>query len=168
MKKRYFINTCLIFLLCSILHFGYSLLPSFITSLFFPVNESIFEHMKLIFTSSIVYTLLSNYFYKYDKVLLLSYLRGMFTILVLLAIYIPVKNLLGEILPITLIILFLSILISEIITFKIYKNNEFLNIIAFILIIISYIVFIYFTYHPIKNSFFIDPKTNKYGIIKKE
>ena len=64
--KNIIINTVLIFIICSIFHFIYNLIPSFVTAIFFPVNESIWEHLKLIFTSTIFYTLISNIFYK-DK-----------------------------------------------------------------------------------------------------
>ena len=44
-----------IFLLCFLFHSMYEWIPNTLTAIFFPVNESIWEHMKLIFTSTIVY-----------------------------------------------------------------------------------------------------------------
>ena len=42
-----------IFIISFLSHFIYQIIPNFITSIFFPVNESIFEHMKIIFTSTL-------------------------------------------------------------------------------------------------------------------
>lgn len=163
--KKIIINSILIFIVCSIFHFIYDLIPSFLTAIFFPVNESIFEHLKLIFTSCIFYTLISNLFYKDKNVFLISYLRGMFTIILLLIIYLPLRKLFGEIMIITLITLFISILISEIIINKILKKDyTVLNTISAFLIIINFIIFTYLTYNPIKTFLFYDTESNKYGI----
>lgn len=163
--KNIIINTILIFIICSIFHFIYDLVPNFVTSIFFPVNESIWEHLKLIFTASIVYTLISNLYYKYNNKFLISYLRGMFTIIILLIIYLPLRKLFGEIMFLTLIILFISILISEIIVNKLIKKDySILNTISIFLIIINFIIFTYLTYNPIKSYLFYDTESNKYGI----
>jgi len=163
--KNIIINTILIFIVCSIFHFVYDLVPSFVTSIFFPVNESIWEHLKLIFTSSIVYTLISNLYYKDNNQFLIGYLRGMFTIIILLIIYLPIRKLFGEVMIVTLIILFISILLSETIVNKIIKKHyNKLNIISVFLIIINFIIFTYLTYNPIKSYLFYDTESNKYGI----
>ena len=164
-KKKIIINSILIILLCSGIHFLYDSIPCFITSIFSPVNESIWEHLKLIFTSCIVYTLVSNIFYKDKNIFLIAYLRGMLTIIILLTLYLPSRAIFGEIMPLTLIILFISILISEIIINK-YIDKEYnkFNIISIFLILLDFIIFGYFTYNPIKTSLFYDTKNDKYGI----
>ena len=46
--KKWKVISCIgIFLLSALLHFIYDWFPSFFTSLFFPVNESIWEHNKI-------------------------------------------------------------------------------------------------------------------------
>ena len=60
------------FALCFPLHFIYDKFPNFITSIFAPVNESIWEHMKIIFTSTLIYgimyyILLNKYNIKYNN-----------------------------------------------------------------------------------------------------
>lgn len=74
LKKIKIISIIGIFLLSILFHFLYDLMPSLITSLLFPVNESIWEHMKLIFTSTLVfsvieYLLLKKYNIKNNKYL---------------------------------------------------------------------------------------------------
>ena len=48
-------------ILSFVFHFVYDLIPNFVTSIFFPVNESIWEHMKLLYTSILVYGII-DYF----------------------------------------------------------------------------------------------------------
>ena len=47
-----------IFLLSFITHNGYDIFPNTLTSFFFPVNESIFEHMKMIYTDYIIWSII--------------------------------------------------------------------------------------------------------------
>lgn len=169
MKKKIIINTILIFIICTGVHFLYNLFPNFITSIIAPVNESIFEHLKLVFTSTFLYTLISNFYYKNKNIFVFAYIRGMLTIIILLILYLPARAIFGEVMPLTLLILFISILLAEIIMSKINDNKlNNLNIICLILIIINYIVFAYFTYNPIKNFLFYDKKEKIYGIKEKK
>ena len=55
LKRSRIISTIGIFLLCFLFHFIYDWIPSYITAIFFPVNESIWEHMKLLFSAIIFY-----------------------------------------------------------------------------------------------------------------
>ena len=54
LKKWKVISVILIFLFSSLFHFIYDWFPTFFTSLFFPVNESIWEHNKIIVMSFLV------------------------------------------------------------------------------------------------------------------
>ena len=67
---------------------------------------------------------------------------------------------------ITIGIMLVAIIISQVISYKILKSKDFdkLNIVSFIFIIISYIVFAYLTYYPIKNELFFDTQEEKYGL----
>lgn len=164
--KKITINTILIFIICSLFHFGYDLLPNFFTSLFFPVNESIWEHLKLIFTSCLVFTFISDYIKHNKNTFIRAYSRSMLTIIIMLIIYLPFRYLFGEIMIATLIILFASIFISEIITSLISteKQNQRFNVICLVLLIINFILFAILTYYPIKIDLFLDTQSNKYGI----
>ena len=55
LKKMVYINTIITFLLCFIAHGMYSWIPSNAVAVFFPVNESIWEHMKMLYTSILIY-----------------------------------------------------------------------------------------------------------------
>ena len=170
MKKYVFINTIGIFLLGFIFHFVYRIFPNFITSILFPVNESIFEHMKLIMTSYYVYLIIRYFIYKNNNIntnnlLFKTFISLLTTIIIFLIIYLPIYYKFGKNLLVTLIIYFISILISEFIYFnKFKKENKLLNRITIVFTIILYIITTYLTYNPIKIDFFIDPITKKYGI----
>lgn len=164
--KKTIINTIVVFLLCSILHFGYDFFPSFITSIFCPVNESIWEHLKMIFSASVIFSIMEKLRNKKSPFLIKGYLRGMFTIIILLTIYLPVYYTLGEILILTMILLLISIFTSEVIIQKLSleKYQKTWNIIGGILIILNFIFFTYLSYHPIKIDLFYDHESKKYGV----
>lgn len=164
--KKLVINSILIFLLCSIFHFGYDIFPNFITSLFFPVNESIWEHLKMIFIATVTFSFISNLYYHDQNISFKTYIRVMATILILLLLYLPIYYLFGEHLIITLIILWISIFLSELICSKIAtkKHYSYLNTISVFLLIINFILFCIFTYYPVHTFLFQDPKTKEYGI----
>ena len=55
LKKLKVINIVIVFLLSFLAHNLYKWFPNTFTAIFFPVNESIFEHMKIIATSFLFY-----------------------------------------------------------------------------------------------------------------
>lgn len=165
--KKIIINTIIIFAICSLFHFGYSTFPNFFTSLFFPVNESVWEHLKMIFSASLVFTFISDAISHDKNTFIKAYSRSMLTIIILLIIYLPINYIFGENMIVTLIILFISIFISEIITqakVSIIDTNKRLNTICLILLIVNFIIFAILTYYPIKADLFYDKESNKYGI----
>ncbi len=169
-KQVKYIAVIGIFVLSFISHYVYNIIPSPLLSIFFPVNESIWEHMKIIFTSIIIYGvidyyLLIKYNIKHNNFLLSLAISSIVSIPIYLIIYLPIYNLIGENLFISISILFIVIIISQIISYYIQKRNNInSDIISCLLIIITYIVFGYLTYYPIKNYLFFDQSNNKYGI----
>ena len=171
-KKWKIIAPFIIFGLCSLLHFGYAIMPNPISSIFFPVNESIFEHMKMIYTSVLVFSLIEYFIIKKKKWELNNlginpFISGLTNIFSFLIIYLPVKSLIGENMIVTFIILFISNIITEVVSYYLLLNKKIIdNRIGLIITLLVYIPFIYLTYNPIHNSFFYDPKDNLYGIPK--
>ena len=60
MKKIKIIGIFIIFILSVIFHFLYGIFPNYLFSILFPVNESIWEHMKLIVTSTLVFSIFDD------------------------------------------------------------------------------------------------------------
>jgi len=171
LKKTRIISTIGIFLLCFLFHFIYDWLSCTLTAIFFPVNESIWEHMKLLFSAVcfygiIDYIILQKFNIKYNNFFTALFVSALTIIPIYLSMFLPVYYKIGENMVITIGIMLISIIISQVISFYILKANDLdkLNIISFILIIITYIVFAYLTYYPIKNELFFDTQEEKYGL----
>lgn len=171
MKKERIISVFLIFGLCFITHFVYDYLPSTLTSIFFPVNESIWEHMKMLFTTILLYHFLEAiYLYKKsiknENFWFAAFIGALVSIPIYLLMFLPIYYKIGENMIVTFIILFITIAISEFINYKILeaKKIPYGSIISIVAIIISYIIFVFLTYNPPKNDLFFDTEEEKYGI----
>lgn len=171
MKKLRIKSSILIFLLCFVSHFLYEWMPSVVISIFFPVNESIWEHMKLLFTTILLYHLFEYIYLYYKKInfnnyCIASFVSSLLSIPIYLVMFLPIYYAIGENMVVTFIILFITICLAEIIHYSItiQKSIKYQCIISIVLIIISYIVFGYLTYDHPKTDFFYDTVEEKYGI----
>ena len=156
-----------------LVHFIYQWIPCTITTIF-PVNESLFEHMKLIYLSPIFSSLILYFIFKRKGYLINNYLFGLivsiiFNIILFYLVYLPLYYSLGESMIITLSIYFITICLSNYLYYLIIEmnNNQRLNRISLVVIIVTGIILTYFTYHPLKIDFFCVPTTNTYGIPNK-
>ena len=171
LKKARIISTIGIFLLCFLFHFIYDWLSCTFTAVFFPVNESIWEHMKLLFSAVCFYSIidfiiLEKFKVSYNNFFTSIFISAISIIPIYLIMFLPIYYKVGENMIITIGIMLVAIIISQVISYNILNSRDFdkLNIVSLILIIISYIVFAYLTYHPIKNELFFDTQEEKYGI----
>lgn len=170
-KKIKIIGIFGITILAFLFHFGYTILPSTITSIFFPVNESIWEHQKLLFTSVIAYgiidyLILNKFNVKYNNFFTSLFVSAFTIIPIFLILYLPFFYKIGPKLWLNIGVMIIAIIISQIISYYILKAKDLkkINTISIILIIITYIVLAYLTYKPIKSELFFDTKEEKYGI----
>ena len=171
LTKSKVISTITIFALCFLFHFGYSLLPNSVTAIFFPVNESIWEHMKMLFTAIIFNGLIDYFIMKKWDVEFNNFFLGLFvsafsSVPIYLMIYLPFYYKIGAPMILNFSVLFITIALSQVINYFIQKrsNIKVFNIASVVLIIICYIVFGYLTYNPIRSDIFFDPMDEKYGI----
>ena len=171
LKAIKIIGFFVIFLLCFPFHFLYDWLPNSLFSIFFPVNESIWEHMKLIYTSFIFYGIFDYLLLKKNKInfnnfLIQLFLMPIIVIFIYLIIFIPIYKMIGENMIISIGLLAIVILIEQILSYFIlqYKEIKYQNIIGIVGIILVYIIFGYLTYKPIENYIFYDTVKGKYGI----
>lgn len=158
------IGTIIAFLLCFPFHFVYDAFPNFLTSIFFPINESIWEHMKLLFSSIIVSGIIQKVILLYKKeniknVCFSNFIAAIISIPIFLIIFLPIYYIFGENFPLTIFIMLISIIIAEYISYKI-TNLKDLNMEkkTIILVIITYIMFGILTYYPPKYDLFKDIK----------
>ena len=168
-KKFVIINNIVTFLLGFIVHGMYSWFPSFFTSIF-PVNESLYEHVKLVYLSPILSVIIVGLFYHYkiNNIFYGIFISILFNILFFYILYLPIYYLLGNSMIMTLIVYFISIVASNYIYYLIiqkrYHKNY--NILGIVLLIIGIIGLTYLSYYPPKVDFFKDPENNTYGIKK--
>lgn len=159
-----------IFILTFLTHFGYDLIKCDLTAIFFPVNESIFEHMKMLFTTFIIYSVIEYFIFKRKDVsvnnFIFSYLiTGVMVIGIFLILFLPFYYRYGENMTYTIIMEFVAIALSQLISYYILSQKPLkLEKISIVLIIIIFIVLGYLTYNPIICDFFFDPTNEKYGI----
>jgi len=159
------------FALMSLFHFAYNAIPNTLFAILFPVNESIFEHLKLIFTTFILYGIIDYFLLRKfnqprNNFFTNIFISALSCITIFLLIWLPIYYRIGENMIITFLFLIIAIMFSQIISYYILKreNNQLLNYISIIIIILISIIFAYFTYYPLKNDLFFDPNEEKYGI----
>ena len=171
LSKTKIFSTITIFTLCFVFHFGYDVFPNSITAIFFPVNESIWEHMKMLFTAIIFnglidYLILKKSNIEFNNFFLSLFVSAFSSIPIFLILYLPFYYKIGAPTILNFTILFLTIVISQIISLWIQKRNNIksFNTVSIALIIISYVLFGYLTYNPIRNEIFFDPMNELYGL----
>ena len=164
------INTFLIFAFAFVTHNLYEWLPSFVTTIF-PVNESLYEHVKMIFVTPIIISTVLYIIFYFKRKVINNYIGGLFistifNIVFFYLIFLPIYNMIGENMAVTLIIYFISIVVSQFINYLIIRrpNNKLFNIISLILMFVTMVILLYFTYNPIEGEFFLDKNKNIYGI----
>lgn len=171
LKKIKIIAIIAIFIISFGSHFIYDVFPNTITSIFFPVNESIWEHMKILTTSILIYSpidyiLLKNNNIKFNNFILQLVLTSIISIPIYLIIYLPLYNIIGENLFISIFLLLITYIIIEYISYQILQKEKYHipNMISILLIITIYIIYTIFTYNPPKYYIFYDTLTQHYGI----
>ena len=170
LKKVKIVSIFGMFILCFLTHFLYNFFPNTLFSIFFPVNESIWEHMKMMSSSILIWSILEYFLYKkfrvnHNNFILSLFLEVCLSIIIFLIIYLPIYHFTGSIFILNLIVLFISLYFVNIISYYILSlrdlHKELLGIVGIILL---YIIFGILTYNPPFNYIFFDKMENKYGI----
>lgn len=164
-------STIFVIILGTILHFTYILSgKNLIIGLFSTVNESTWEHLKLLFFPMLI-TIVIGYFVFKDTFpsFLCSKTTGIISAILFTTIFFyTYTGIIGTNSAILNILTFiLSVIIGEYVSYVLTINNFTCNKIFFasILIIIT-ISFFVFTFSPLKINLFKDPITGSYGIQK--
>ena len=170
LKKVKIVSIFGMFIFCFLTHFLYNFFPNTLFSIFFPVNESIWEHMKMMTSSILIWSILEYFLYKkfrvnHNNFILSLFLEVCLSIIIFLIIYLPIYHFTGSIFMLNLIVLFISLYFVNIISYYILAlrdlHKELLGIVGIILL---YIIFGILTYNPPFNYIFFDKMENKYGI----
>ena len=170
LKKYIIYEIIFICVLATIMHFAFDFFNQNVyIGAFVPVNESVWEHLKLPFFASIISYIVFNKKLTYNNLNLL----GTFIAIIFQFIFIPFcfylfKDVFSiESMVIDILILYIAIIISIILKYVIIKNNKELkrvDLISRIAIFIMTIMFVIFTYVPPKMEIFKDKVSNIYGL----
>lgn len=164
------LGTIITILLCFPFHGIYNDFPNIITSIFFPINESIWEHMKILFTSTMVSSVIQKLImYKKGEdvtnICFSNFVAAISSIPIFLIMFLPIYYIFGENFPVTIFIMLISIVISQLIAYKILIKQDFkMENKTILLVILIYIIFAILTYNPLNIDIFIDPTQCMYGL----
>lgn len=175
MKKIKIIGVFVIMGLSVLSHFMYEWFNNFIFSILFPVNESIWEHMKLLITPLLFYALIEYFIYRKKNIKFnnfsLSYGISMIVgIISYLIVYLPIDYYFGHNMIVSIVLLFLDYILISYISYCILNTKEikYSKMIGALLIIFTYFIFYYLTYYPVHSYLFYDTKDKVYGIKKED
>lgn len=165
------VSAIFVCILGTLLHFTYKFFGenNFVAS-FSAVNESVWEHLKLLFFPMLLTTIIGySYIEKNAPNFLCSKALGIITsILFIIIFFYTYTVIIGKsILLIDIASFFVAVILGEYLAYKLMISNlNCNNIIAIIILTIILICFVVFTYFPPKIEIFRDPVTSEYGITK--
>lgn len=171
-KKYCIIGTLFTIIAGTFLHFAYDLSGnSDFVAIFSAVNESTWEHLKLLFFPVMLFAVAEYFIYgknfsNFWSSKLISLLLGMLSIVVVFYTYTGVFNGSNSILNIALFIT--STIFTYWLNCKFLENGSFdsafLNKISVIAAVILFVMFWVYTFNTPMLNIFKDPVTNGYGI----
>ena len=156
----------------TLLHFFYEWTGVKIFAPISAVNESTFEHMKLVFVPAFIFAIIQSFFSKNDYtcfwvVKLIGINIG--TLLIPVLFY-TLSGSFGELSAvINIAIFFVSVIaqyLVELFLFNRLSCKWWLKWLAITILVCILILFFVFTFYPPKIPLFLDPVTNGYGITK--
>lgn len=169
LKKYELLGIIFTILMGIILHFTYTWSGSnSFVALFSAVNESTWEHLKLLFFPYILYAIfeyftIGKHYPDFATAKLFGAIIGIITIPVLFYLY---KIILGhDYLAVDILIFILSVIIAYSVSYFVLKYLSLnLHYVSIILILFMIILFFIFTCSPPKIFLFEDPTSQLYGI----
>lgn len=170
-KNYQIASTIFVCILGTLLHFTYEILgENTFAASFSAVNESVWEHLKLLFFPMLISTII-GYFYigkNAPNFLCSKTLEILASIFFIIIFFYTYTGIIGKsIVFIDIASFFVAVILGEYLAYKLiisdFKCN---NIIAIIILTIILICFVIFTYFTPNIGLFKDPVTNQYGIIK--
>ena len=172
LKKIKIINVVFLFLLSFLWHFMYDWFPNTIFALVFPVNESIWEHMKIIYYCLLMGIILEFVLCKKNNIKINNFyieamVKSLLGVIFYLIIFIPLYLWLGESMFISISLMLITYIFMEYIGYKILTGEEMnINILPVVIIALGCIMFVILTFYPLHNFLFFDDVKFGYGILK--
>lgn len=170
LKKWEFYGFLFVAALGTLGHFLYDISgQNMLVGKFFPVNESIWEHLKLLFFPYVIFSVAEWFcvgkgFKSFAFSKLIGVLSGMlFTVV----FYYAYSGILGKNIDfVNILIFFVAVAISFIVSFRLIKNGNFnvnFKVITIGIFILIALLFVLFTTNPPEINLFKDPVSGQYG-----
>ena len=162
----------IVFGLSALWHFIFAIMPTNFMAIIFPVNESPWEHAKLLFFPAIIgYVILYYYYGKSKKNFLYGHAISLLVMpVVMFALFYGYRSIgIDEMLIIDIIITFIVIILGSYIGYRIshserdYKNK---SVITYTIPIALFILLTTLTFVQPKISLFQHSHTGEYGILE--
>lgn len=156
----------------TILHFLYEWTNLIFLAPISAVNESTWEHMKLVFIPSFIFGIIQSFVGKreYKSFWFIKLIGALVGTLLIPILFYTLTAFFGRLSgTVNVIIFFVVIFIEYLTEFLLFKKPDLkinLNIISLGILIVTFILFIAFTFYPPTIPLFLDPLTNGYGITK--
>lgn len=169
-KKSSIISAIFVLCLGTLNHFIYGWLPYKLVGIFAPVNESIFEHLKLVFYPFLITIIIRYFKHKEDYYFLKASIASVSGILTIPLLYYLVNIFTTPPAFINISIFIIASILQEYVFYHLIndkfddipiKNSE-----GIIIIITISLAFSVFTFLPPKNDLFLDPISKTYGIYR--
>lgn len=162
-----------LFLIGALAHMLYEFTGSqFVVGLFFPVNESIFEHIKLSSLPIFLWYLCWYYSKKSEINADLWFTSGLIS-LVITSLFIPMlyyfyTGMFGvQIMAVDVIILLVALFFGQVLAYHFYRHGKgFDYLVAIVIMLLILFIFALFTVFPPKIPLFLDESAGTYGIFK--
>ena len=167
--KFQILSSILIAILGTILHFTYNWSnENLLVSTFSSINESTWEHLKLLFFPTLITIIIGNFYIgkKIPNFLCAKTISIIISISFTTIFFYTYTGILGTNFAIlNIAIFFIAIILGEFIAYKLMISNFTCNSkISLIILIILLIFFILFTFSPPRIGLFKDPISEGYGI----
>lgn len=156
----------------TILHFLFEWTGLTILASVSAVNESTWEHMKLVYIPSLIFAIAQSIFAKneFNCFWLIKLIGTLLGTLLIPILFYTLTGAFGTLSAVTNIaIFFISIIVEyfvELFLFTRLQCNLSFKWISIIILLSIFVLFVVFSYFPLEIPLFLDPLTNRYGITK--
>lgn len=158
------VSTIFVLILGVILHFAFEWSnKNLLVGVFSAVNESTWEHLKLLFFPMLITIVIGTFLFSKDfPNYLCSKTKGIvLSMLLVVILFYTYTGIIGkDYAVLNIVIFFISVILGEVYIYKkISSNSSCNNLIAVIILLVLFLCFIIFTFSPPKIGLFIDPVT---------
>ena len=162
------LNTIFIFILGTLLHFTFEWSNNnVLVATFSSINESTWEHLKLLFFPMLITAIIGHFYLKIDSSYLCIKTKAIIiALLFTIVFFYTYVGVLGN--NITIIDIgsfYVSVILGQYYTYKKIRTNTYCNnSVAAVILFILFLSFIIFTFIPPHIGLFKDPLTGLFGI----